>query len=71
MALAVVPEVVYKDYANCTALNKDYPHGVGRKGAHDHTSSSKPVANFYRNTRLYNLNASHDRDKDGIACEKA
>ena len=36
---------------------------------------SVPVTNFYRNTALY-LTAMHynrglDRDKDGIACEKA
>ena len=34
-----------KSYKNCTELNKDYPHGVGRKGARDKTSG-KPVTNF-------------------------
>jgi hypothetical protein len=29
-----------------------------------------PVTNFYRNNRLYYLNRSLDRDKDGVACEK-
>ena len=37
-----------KHYANCTALNKQYRHGVGRSGAHDHVAGkSAPVTNFY------------------------
>ena len=59
-----------KTYANCTALNKVFPHGVGRKGAHDHTSGT-PVTNFARKTLVYQANTKSDRDKDGIACEKA
>jgi excalibur calcium-binding domain-containing protein len=61
----------YKHYRNCTALNKDYPHGVGRPGARDHVSgSTKPVKNFYINKGLYRANSGSDRDGDGIACEK-
>jgi hypothetical protein len=29
------------------------------------------VTNFFRNNRLYAANTSLDRDRDGIACEKA
>ncbi len=58
-----------RQFANCTALNKTYPHGVGRAGARDHTSST-PVRNFTRNTTVYRQNSRSDRDKDGIACEK-
>lgn len=61
--------VTYKRYANCTALNKVFKHGVGKKGARDHTRGTR-VTNFYVNTRLYNKNPHLDRDKDGIACEK-
>ena len=54
-------------------LNKKYPHGVGKAGARDKTSSD-PVTNFKRSTRLYRIAMSYnrglDRDKDGIACEK-
>jgi hypothetical protein len=61
-------------YKNCTNLNKRYPHGLGRVGARDHTSGT-PVTNFKRSTKLYKLAMSYnrglDRDKDGIACEKA
>lgn len=61
-------------YKNCAAVNKKYPHGLGRVGARDKTSG-KPVTTFTRSTRLYNLAMSYnrglDRDKDGIACEIA
>lgn len=59
-----------KTYTNCTKLNRAYPHGVGRPGAHDKTSGT-PVTNFKRNRALYNANRGSDRDGDGIACEKA
>jgi hypothetical protein len=59
-----------KTYANCTKLNRDYPHGVGRPHAHDHTSGT-PVTNFKRSKALYKANKGSDRDGDGIACEKA
>ena len=70
-AVAAAPPL----YKNCTNLNKKYPHGLGKKGARDRTKSGNPVTNFYRSTKLYNLAMSYnrglDRDKDGIACEKA
>lgn len=59
-----------KTYGNCTKLNRDYPHGVGRPHAHDKTSGT-PVTNFKRSKALYNANSGSDRDGDGIACEKA
>ena len=59
-----------KTYKNCTALNKVYPYGVGKKGAKDKTSGD-PVTYFEVNSKVYNLNKKSDRDKDGIACEKA
>jgi len=58
-----------KEFKNCTALNKTYPHGVGKKGAKDKTSGTR-VTNFRVNTTVYNQNKKSDRDKDGIACEK-
>jgi len=60
-------------FKNCTAMNKVYRHGVGKKGATDHTSGKK-VTTFKRSTALYKKIISYrsglDRDKDGIACEK-
>lgn len=61
-------------FANCTALHKHWPHGVGKEHAHDHTSG-RAVTDFKRDTHLYlhavSINSDLDRDKDGIACEKA
>jgi len=59
-----------KTFRNCTALNRVYPHGVGKVGARDKTSGT-PVRNFKRSNLLYRQNSGSDRDKDGIACEKA
>jgi hypothetical protein len=59
-----------KTYKNCTALNKVYKHGVGKKGAKDKTSG-KPDTTFKVSASLYNANKKLDRDKDGIACERA
>jgi hypothetical protein len=61
-------------YKNCTALNKKYPHGVGKTNARDKTTGT-PVTTFMRSNSLYRTamrwNSRLDRDKDGIACEKA
>jgi hypothetical protein len=58
---------------NCSAVNKKYKHGVGRRRARDKTSGT-PVTTFRRSTALYLIamkwNKGLDRDKDGIACEK-
>lgn len=59
-----------KKYKNCAALNRDYPHGVGKKGARDKTSGT-PVTTFTVSSSLYAANRGKDRDGDGIACEKA
>lgn len=59
-----------RTFKNCTALNKVYHHGVGKPGAHDKTSGT-PVTTFKRSKPLYLANVKRDRDKDGIACEKA
>ncbi len=70
--VAVAPaEAAAKKYKNCTALNKVYKHGVGKKGAKDKVrGKTKPVTNFTVNNAVYAKNTHLDRDKDGIACEK-
>ena len=45
-----------KTFRNCTALNRVYPHGVGRVGARDKTSGT-PVRNFKRSNLLYRQNS--------------
>lgn len=57
-----------RSFANCTDMHRVYPHGVGKLGAHDRTSST-PVTSFKRSNALYYANTKSDRDKDGVACE--
>ena len=61
-------------YANCTAVQKTYPHGVGRANAVDRVTSGKPVTTWKKDTAAYDrairANAGLDRDKDAVACEK-
>ena len=58
-------------FANCTALNRVYPHGVGKYGAVDRVAGNgKGVTTFVRSNQLYAANTKSDRDKDGIACEQ-
>ena len=64
-----LPSLMDKKFANCTALNDVYPGGVAKNrtftnkgGATTYTPSVKP--------KIYKANASKDRDKDGIACER-
>jgi hypothetical protein len=70
----VVPAKVLYKFKNCTAMNKVYPHGVGKTTARDHTSGD-PVTTFKKSTALYKKIVGHrsglDRDHDGIACERA
>ena len=51
-----------------------YRHGVGQANAVDHTSGT-PVTTFTHSNSLDNKAMSYnrglDRDKDGVACEKA
>lgn len=58
---------------NCTKFNRKYPHGVGKRHAHDQTSGT-PVTTFKRSNKLYRAamraNPDLDRDGDGIACEQ-
>ncbi|MGL5909296.1 MAG: excalibur calcium-binding domain-containing protein [Phycicoccus sp.] len=70
---ATTASAVPAQWKNCTAVNKKYPHGVGKKTARDRTSS-RPVTTFTRSDARYaeamRANKGLDRDKDGIACEK-
>ncbi|GHJ17576.1 MULTISPECIES: excalibur calcium-binding domain-containing protein [unclassified Micromonospora] len=71
LAVAGPAEAAAVKYQNCTALNKTYKHGVGKKGAKDKVrGTTKPVTNFTVSTTVYNKNTHLDRDKDGVACEK-
>lgn len=74
VAAIIIPSVFAqaKKYARCADLNEVYPHGVGKPGARDKVSASKPtpVTNFTVNAAIYEANTHLDRDDDGIACER-
>ena len=61
------------EYANCTAYDKAYPHGVGLRTATDSTSG-RPVTTFRKDDaefkRAMAARPDLDREKDRIACEK-
>jgi hypothetical protein len=63
-----------KKYPNCEALNRDFLHGVGLKGALDKNKAgilmADPVTDFAIKPDVYNVNKGLDRDKDKIACER-
>lgn len=69
-ASAATPKVVVPKFKNCAAMNKQYPGGVARVGAHDKRASGHASHKPYVNTVLYNVNRALDRDHDGISCEK-
>ena len=61
-------------YANCTALNRDFRHGVAksyRAARREHRVTGYPIAAYGRHARhVYWANASSmDRDHDGVDCE--
>jgi hypothetical protein len=58
-----------REFKNCTAMHRVYPHGVGRLHAHDKTKAT-PVTNFKHSNALYRANKKSDRDGDHIACEQ-
>ncbi|ATP40229.1 calcium-binding protein [Solibacillus sp. R5-41] len=69
LAAPISTEAAAKKYANCTDLNKDYKGGIAK----DNKVTNKGGKTKFAPTvsaELYKVNASKDRDKDGIACEK-
>jgi hypothetical protein len=74
VAAPATVEAKVKHYANCKALNKAYPHGVGKPGAKDKVSGKyrpgRSVTTWTKNRAVYNANTARDGDKDGVACEK-
>lgn len=55
-------------YKNCTELNKKYKGGVAIPGARNKGGKTKFKPHYSKS--LYLANASKDRDKDKIACER-
>jgi hypothetical protein len=68
-----------KVYANCTAVQKAFSGGIAKPGvkvnlvkkSNGSVEKRKLKGTVKFDKALYNANAKHDRDKDGIACEKS
>lgn len=58
-ATAGAASAVAPPWKNCTQVNKKYPHGVGKVGAHD-TSSDTPVTTFKKSNTLYRTAMSNN-----------
>jgi hypothetical protein len=61
-------------YSSCTALHRDFRHGVARSytaALREHRLTGYPMAAYGRHARnVYWANASRlDRDHDGVDCE--
>ena len=61
-------------YRNCTALHRDYRHGVARSyraARREHRRTGYPMAAYGRHARkVYWANHTRlDRDHDGVDCE--
>jgi hypothetical protein len=57
-------------YANCAAMHRVFPHGIGEAGAVDHTTGTR-ITTFYVSNWVYSGNTARDAGKDGIAWEQA
>jgi excalibur calcium-binding domain-containing protein len=59
-------------YSGCAELREVYPHGVGRRTAHDRVgrAGGPKVTAFTRDAKAYAANTARDGDGDGIACER-
>jgi hypothetical protein len=61
-------------YPNCTALHRDFKHGVAKSytaAAREHRATGYPMAAYGKHARkVYWTNASRlDADHDGVDCE--
>ncbi len=67
-----------KHYKSCAAVHKVYSGGIAKKGVTKNTVHSHGKVTHHalkgtvkHSTALYNADKKLDRDKDGVACEKA
>jgi hypothetical protein len=63
------PSIAPKKYGNCSTLNKFYPGGIA-KSSNWVNKGSSIKQNPTVSSKVYDLNRSLDRDKDGLVCER-
>jgi hypothetical protein len=70
---AAAPASAQTKYANCTALHKDFKHGVARSAAaaqrQVNDGYGRPAYGKHARDVYWANRANLDRDKDGTACE--
>jgi len=66
---APVPASAGHSYANCTAMHRDWPHGVAksRRAARRELADGYGMPHVSR--RLYRANRDLDANDDGVPCE--
>lgn len=67
----LAPVADAKEFSNCAAMHKVYEGGVAKRKA----AQKRAIADGVKiapivNAKVYAENASRDRDKDGVACER-
>lgn len=74
IASPATKKVTGKVYANCAAMNKDYPSGIRKSSAKGDVKSGvlKPFVGkpFVSNALYAKQSIARDRDRDGIMCER-
>ncbi len=63
------PSLTSKRFANCEALNAVYSGGVAKNSKVTNIGGATNYLPVVK-SKIYKANASKDRDKDGIACER-
>ena len=67
--MAANGQVLSKKFSNCAALNAVYRGGVAKNSKVQNQGGATKYTPTV-NAKVYSENASKDRDKDGIACER-
>jgi hypothetical protein len=58
-----------RQYANCRAMHRDWPHGVARSRAAARQEVADGYGRPHVSRRLYRANRDLDANDDGVACE--
>jgi opacity protein-like surface antigen len=69
LGIAQVPAQAAHHYSNCTALHRDYSHGVAKSKRAARREVNDGYGYPHVSRRLYRANNTLDANKDGVACE--
>jgi hypothetical protein len=69
LGLAQVPAQAAHHYRNCTALHRDWRHGVAKSKRAARREVNDGYGYPHVSRRLYRANRTLDANNDGVACE--